>query len=56
MQRGRVRVEPAGYTETLRAHDSIAYPAGVEHPIVDVGRSEAVVYLMDVVRVDEPWA
>ena len=52
--RGRVRVEAAGYSETLRTHDSVAYPADVEHAIVNVGRSEAVVYLIDVTRVEEP--
>lgn len=53
---GRVRVEAAGYAESLRAHDSVAYPADVEHAIVNIGRSEAVVHLIDVVRVDEPGA
>jgi transcriptional regulator with XRE-family HTH domain len=51
--RGRVRVESAGYSATLRAHDSVAYPADVDHAIVNVGRSEAVVYLIDVIRSDD---
>jgi transcriptional regulator with XRE-family HTH domain len=51
--RGRVRVEAAGYSETLRTHDSVAYPADVEHAIVNVGRSEAAVYLIDVMRLDD---
>jgi transcriptional regulator with XRE-family HTH domain len=51
--RGRVRVEAAGYGETLRAHDSVAYPADVEHAIINVGRSEAIVHLIDVVGGEE---
>jgi mannose-6-phosphate isomerase-like protein (cupin superfamily) len=51
--RGRVQVEAAGYSETLRAHDSAAYPADVEHAIINLGRSDAVVYLIDVMRTDE---
>jgi len=51
--RGRVRVDAAGSSEILRAHDSAAYPADVEHAIVNVGRSEAVVYLIDVMNMDE---
>jgi transcriptional regulator with XRE-family HTH domain len=51
--RGRVRVEAAGYSEVLRTHDSVAYPADVDHAIVNVGRSEAIVFLIDVMRVEE---
>jgi transcriptional regulator with XRE-family HTH domain len=51
--RGRVRVEAGGYSETLRAHDSAAYPADVEHAIINMGRAEAVVHLIDVIRSDE---
>lgn len=51
--RGRVRVEAAGASETLRPHDSIAYPADVDHAIVNVGRSDAVVYLIDMIRGDD---
>ncbi len=51
--RGRVRVEAAGSRETLRTHDSVAYPADVEHAIVNVGRSEAVVHLIDVIRPED---
>lgn len=50
--RGQVRVEAAGYSEVLRTHDSVAYPADVDHAIVNVGRSVAVVHLIDVARSD----
>ncbi|MGC9219835.1 MAG: helix-turn-helix domain-containing protein [Solirubrobacteraceae bacterium] len=50
--RGRVRVESAAHSQTLRTHDSAAYPADVEHAIINLGRGEAIVHLIDVTRTD----
>lgn len=48
--RGRVRVESRGLGEDLRTHDSAIYPADVDHAIVNIGRSVAVVHLIDANR------
>jgi transcriptional regulator with XRE-family HTH domain len=47
VQRGRVRVEAGIHTADLRPGDSVAYPADIAHAIVNVGRTSAVVYLVD---------
>jgi hypothetical protein len=52
----RHSVDSVGYSETIGAHDSVTYPADVDHAIVNVGRSEAIVYLIDVIRPNEPGA
>jgi transcriptional regulator with XRE-family HTH domain len=46
---GRVRVEVGAEAVELRRGDSIAYPADVEHAIVNTGRAPAAVYLIDTV-------
>lgn len=48
--KGRVRVESAGDSEELHAGDSASYRADVPHAIVNAGRAEAVVYLVDIYR------
>jgi len=50
VQKGQVRVESAEDHETLSAGDSSSYRADVAHAIVNVGKGEAVVYLVDIYR------
>jgi transcriptional regulator with XRE-family HTH domain len=50
VQKGQVRVESAGDNETLRPGDSANYRADVPHAIVNTGRSEAVIFLVDIYR------
>jgi transcriptional regulator with XRE-family HTH domain len=45
---GRMRVESGGDDVVLTAGDSVAFPADVPHAIVNVGRSRARAYLIDV--------
>ena len=47
VQRGSVRVEAGAYTTDLRPGDSVAYRADVSHAIVNLRRTPAVVYLID---------
>lgn len=48
VQKGRVRVESGGDSETLQPGDSASYRADVPHAIVNDGRSEAVMFLVDI--------
>lgn len=48
--KGRVRVESAGDVEELSHGDSASYRADVPHAIVNLGRTEALVYLVDIYR------
>jgi len=50
VQRGRVRVESGGDAEELGAGDSASYRADVPHALVNVGRSEATMFLVDIYR------
>ena len=50
VQKGRVRVESAGDSEVLQPGDSASYRADVSHAIVNAGRSEAVIFLVDIYR------
>ncbi len=50
VQKGRVRVESAGDAELLLPGDSASYRADVPHAIVNAGRSEAVIFLVDIYR------
>ncbi len=50
VQRGRVRVESAGDAEELNPGDSASYRADVPHAIVNAGRADAVVFLIDIYR------
>ena len=50
VQKGRVRVESAGDAEMLQPGDSASYRADVPHAIVNTGRSEAVIFLVDIYR------
>jgi transcriptional regulator with XRE-family HTH domain len=46
---GNVRLEVGAEAVELRRGDSVAYPADVEHAIVNTGRAAATVYLIDTV-------
>lgn len=50
VQRGRLRVESAGDTEELNAGDSASYRADVPHALVNVGKTEAVLFLIVIYR------
>ncbi|MEO8027906.1 MAG: XRE family transcriptional regulator [Bryobacteraceae bacterium] len=50
VQRGRVRVESGGDSDVLNPGDSITYRADVPHAIVNTGREEAVLFLVDIYR------
>jgi transcriptional regulator with XRE-family HTH domain len=50
VQRGQVRVESAGDAETLHPGDSASYRADVPHAIVNAGKGEAIVFLVDIYR------
>jgi transcriptional regulator with XRE-family HTH domain len=50
VQKGKVRVESGGDAETLGPGDSASYRADVPHAIVNPGRGEAVVFLVDIYR------
>ena len=50
VQKGRVRVESAGDAEELARGDSVNYRADVPHAIVNTGKGEAVVFLVDIYR------
>ncbi len=46
VQKGQVRIESAGDSESLGAGDSATYRADVPHAIINAGRGEAVVFLV----------
>jgi quercetin dioxygenase-like cupin family protein len=48
VQCGRVRVESGSETEELGKGDSVSYRADVAHAIVNIGDSDAVVFLVDI--------
>lgn len=50
VQKGQVRVESAEDAETLDPGDSANYRADVPHAIVNTGRTEAVIFLVDIYR------
>ena len=50
VQQGQVRVESGRDSETLDPGDSASYRADVPHAIVNAGRTEAVVFLVDIYR------
>jgi len=50
VEKGRVRVESGGGGEVLERGDSATYRADVPHAIINTGRSEAVVFLVDIYR------
>ncbi len=50
VQKGHVRVESAGDAEKLNPGDSASYRADVPHAIINIGRTEAVIFLVDIYR------
>ena len=50
VQKGQVRVESADDHETLNPGDSCSYRADVPHAIVNTGKGEAVIFLVDIYR------
>jgi transcriptional regulator with XRE-family HTH domain len=50
VQKGVIQVDSGSDTETLNAGDSASYRADLPHAIVNCGRSEAVVFLVDIYR------
>lgn len=50
VQKGQVRVESGSDAETLNPGDSVSYRADVPHAIVNAGRGEALMFLVDIYR------
>lgn len=50
VQKGQVRVESASDHEILHPGDSASYRADVPHAIVNTGKGEAVIFLVDIYR------
>ncbi|MCI0748634.1 MAG: XRE family transcriptional regulator [Verrucomicrobia subdivision 3 bacterium] len=50
VQQGKVRVESADEGEILSHGDSASYRADVPHAIINAGRKEAVIFLVDIYR------
>ena len=48
VQKGRVRIESGADGEDLELGDSASYRADVPHAIINIGRSAAVVFLVDI--------
>jgi transcriptional regulator with XRE-family HTH domain len=55
VQKGHVRVESADDAETLGPGDSASYRADVPHAIVNTGKGDAVLFLVDIYRYDWRW-
>ncbi len=50
VQKGRIRVESGEDAEELSHGDSASYRADVPHAIVNLGKGEAIVFLVDIYR------
>lgn len=50
VERGRIRIESGADSDTLNPGDSASYRADVPHAIVNCGKSEGVVFLVDIYR------
>jgi transcriptional regulator with XRE-family HTH domain len=50
VQKGQVRVESAHDNEVLHPGDSASYRADVPHAIINTGKGEAVIFLVDIYR------
>ncbi len=50
VQKGRVRVESGNDAEELNPGDSASYRADVPHAMINVGKGEAVLFLVDIYR------
>ena len=50
VQRGKLRIESAADAEEVEAGDSASYRADVPHALVNIGRTEAVIFLIVIYR------
>src|SRR6266702_3578914 len=50
MQTGKIRVKSGNDAEELNRGDSASYRADVPHAIVNIGKSQALVFLVDIYR------
>jgi mannose-6-phosphate isomerase-like protein (cupin superfamily) len=50
VQKGHVRLESGSDSEELAAGDSASYRADVPHAIVNMGKTEALMFLVDIYR------
>jgi len=50
LQKGRLHIESAGDAEDLEAGDSASYRADVPHALVNIGKSEVVIFLIVIYR------
>jgi len=50
VQKGRLRIESAGDAEEISPGDSASYRADVPHALVNIGKAEAVVFLIVIYR------
>jgi quercetin dioxygenase-like cupin family protein len=50
VQKGRIRVESGDDAEELERGDSVNYRADVPHAILNVGKGDALVFLVDIYR------
>jgi transcriptional regulator with XRE-family HTH domain len=50
VQKGRIRLESGGDASELGPGDSACYRADLEHAIVNLGRGDAVLFLVDIYR------
>jgi mannose-6-phosphate isomerase-like protein (cupin superfamily) len=48
VERGKVRIESADESTDLSRGDSASFRADVPHAIVNIGRGDAVVFLVDI--------
>ena len=48
VQKGQIRVESGDESDVLNPGDSASYKADVPHAIVNAGRGEAVIFLVDI--------
>ena len=50
VQKGRLRIESASDVENLNSGDSASYRADVPHALINIGKTEAIVYLIVIYR------
>lgn len=50
LQQGRLQIESAGDAEELNPGDSASYRADVPHALINLGKNEAVIYLIVIYR------
>jgi transcriptional regulator with XRE-family HTH domain len=50
LQKGRLRIESAADAEEVETGDSASYRADVPHALINIGKTEAIVYLIVIYR------